>query len=440
MSTLRVGFGQCDITPPLGLPLGGYGARVAPADGILDPLFCRVAIFDDGTAPIALVVLDLVHVLGSWVARLRAQAAQLFGLRPECLLVAATHTHAGPGVFRSVIGGRTLVTAYEDSLLIEVTNCVGAALRHAVPALLSYGSTHASGVAANRRDPSLPIDDAVRVSCARAASGQLLGVLANFACHSTVLSAANCSYSGDLFGSAAADAANRIGAPVLLTNGAGADVSTRFTRREQSYAEVQRLGGTLAQAIHTAVRTAVDCELVDQAGFGGALQAVDVRWRDLPAPNDAAVELQAAEDALRSLRAHGAAPATLRLAESRIEGAQAMLWVTSLGGWNAVFGPRPAVAELQALRCAGVPIVAAPGELFSSAGNWVRRRLGESAFIIGYANDYLGYFIPETEASAGGYESLIAAIEPSCEADLRRGLVEVAQGATLRSPHHEADT
>jgi hypothetical protein len=433
MSTLRVGFGQCDITPPPGLPLGGYGARLAPADGILDPLFCRAAIFDDGVAPIALVVLDLVHVFGSWVARLRAQAGELFGLRPERVLVAATHTHAGPGVFRSVIGDHTRMTAYEDDLLLEVTDCVSAALRAAVPAVLSYGSTRAEGVAANRRDPSLAIDDTVRVLCAHAACGQLLGVLANFACHSTVLSAANCSYSGDLFGAATAAAASQLGAPVLLTNGAGADVSTRFTRCDQSYAEVQQLGSTLAKAICTAVRAAAGCALVDQTGLGAALQGVDVRWRDLPAPGAAAAELQAAENAVRALRAQGTDAATLRLAESRVEGAQAVLWVTSLGGWDAVFGPRPAVAELQALRCAGVPIVAAPGELFCSAGKWIRRQLGESTFLIGYANDYLGYFIPEMESRVGGYESLIAMIEPNCEADLRRGLVEVAHRAALRS-------
>jgi neutral ceramidase len=433
MSTLHVGFGERDITPPLGLPLGGYGARLSPADGILDPLFCRVAMFDDGTAPMALVVLDLVHVFGNWVARVRTRVAELFGLQPERLLVAATHTHAGPGVFRSVIGDHTRVAAYEEDLLLKVIDCVAAAFRAAVPALLCYGSAHAGGVAANRRDPSLPIDDTVRVLCAHAASGQLLGVLANFACHSTVLPAANCFYSGDLFGAAAAGAASQLGAPVLLTNGTGADVSTRFTRRDQSYAEVQQLGGRLAKAICTAVRSAADCIPADQACLSAALQAVDVRWRHLPAPADAAAELQAAEDALRALRAQGTDPATLRLAESRVEGAQAVLWVTSLGGWDAVFGPRPAVAELQALRCAGVLIVAAPGELFASAGRSVRRQLGESAFLIGYANDYLGYFIPEMETRAGGYESLVAMIEPSCEADLRRGLVEVAHRATLRS-------
>jgi len=433
MSTLRVGFGQCDITPPLGLPLGGYGARLSPADGILDPLFCRAAIFDDGTAPIALVVLDLVYVFGSWVSRLRARAAELFGLEPGRLLVAATHTHAGPGVFRSVIGDHTRMTAYEDDLLLEATECVGTALRAAVPAVVAYGSAHVGGVAANRRDPSLPIDDSVRVLCAQATSGQLLGVVANFACHSTVLSAANCSYSGDLFGAAAAAAASQLATPVLLVNGNGGDVSTRFTRRDQSYGEVRRLGHTLAMAICTAVRNAAGSAPQGPAGLGAALQAVDVRWRDLPAPGEAAAELQAAESALRALRAQGTDPATLRLAESRVEGARAMLWVTSLGGWDAVFGPRPAVAELQALRCAGVPIVAAPGELFSSAGKWVRRQLGESTFVVDYANDYLGYFIPEMETRAGGYESLIAMIEPNCEGDLRRGLVEVAHRATLRS-------
>ena len=429
MRTLRVGFGGCDITPPVGLPLGGYGARLSPADGILDPLFCRAVVFDDGRAPIALVVLDLVHVSASWVARVRGRMAELFGLRPERVLVTATHTHAGPGVFRSVIGSHHCMMAYEDDLILKVGDCLTAAFHAAMPAVLARGRAHSVGVSASRRDPSLPIDNAVRVLCAHAASGELLGVLADFACHSTVLSAASCSYSGDLFGAAAAAAASQLGAPVLLANGAGADVSTRFTRRDQSYAEVRRLGSLLADAICRAVGSVTDGAPADQPGLGAALRTVDVRWRALPAPADAAAELQAAQNALQALRAQGGDPAVLRVAESRVEGAQAELWVSSVGGWHAVFGPRPPVAELQALYCGGVPLVAAPGELFSSAGNWLRRQLGEGTFVIGYANDYLGYFIPEVEARAGGYESLMAMVDPSCEADLRQGLVAVAHRA-----------
>lgn len=436
MTALRMGFAQCDITPPLGLPLGGYAARLSPAEGVLDPLFCRVAFFDNGAAPLAVVVLDLVYVSASWVGRVRMRAAGRLGIRPERLLVAATHTHAGPGVFRSTIADTAALAAYEDELISTVTDCLLAAQGAAVPAELWFGRAPTRGVAANRRDPSLSVDECVRVLCARAPSGALSGVLANFACHSTVLSAANCSYSGDLFGAAAARAAGHLGAPVLLTNAAGGDVSTRFTRREQSRAEVQRLGTVLADAICAAVASAVPLPAVAGDGVGAAREVLEVRWRRLRSPGDAEAELQAAHSALHALRRGGADGGSLRLAESRLEGAQAELWVSSHGGWQALFGPRSASTEIQALHCGAVTLVAAPGELFSSAGEWLRNRLGALTLLVGYANDYLGYFIPEADARAGGYESLIAMVDPSCESDLRHALVALAHRAAPKLERH----
>ena len=429
MTALRVGFSQCDITPPLGLPLGGYAARLGPAEGVLDPLFCRAAFFDDGAAPAAVVVLDLVYVLASWVTRLRTRAAERLGLRPGRLLMAATHTHAGPGVFGSAIPGRSLA-GYEDDLLCTVVDCLSAAQRAAVRAELQYGCAPTHGVAANRRDPSSPVDANVRVLCARAPSGVLRGVLANFGCHSTVLSAANCSYSGDLFGAAAAEAAAQLAAPVLLTNAAGGDVSTRFVRRDQSYTEVRRLGKILAEAICAAVGTAVTLPSIAVGGLGAGRDVVKVRWRELRSAGDAALELGAAQNVLAALRRGGADSGTLRLAESRVEGAQAELWISSQGGWQGLFGARPQAAEVQALHCASVALVTAPGELFASTGTWLRERLGTPTLLIGYANDYLGYFIPAADARTGGYESLIAMVEPDCESDLRDALVAVARRAT----------
>lgn len=429
MTALRVGFAECDITPPLGLPLGGYAARQSPADGVLDPLFCRAVFFDDGAAPAALVVLDLVYVLGSWVARARSRVAERLGLRPARLLIAATHTHAGPGVFRSTVAPAESLAAYEDDLLWTVIDCLSAAQRAAEAIELQFGSAPARGVAANRRDPSLWVDDAVRVLCARAPSGALRGVLANFACHSTVLSAANCSYSGDLFGAAAADAASQLGAPVLLANGAGADVSTRFVRCDQSYAEVRRLGKILADAIGAAVGSAMPLPASEAGRLGAARQVLNVRWRQLRSAGDAALELETTQNVLQTLRRSGADAGTLRLAESRVEGAQAELWVSGQGGWQGLFGARPAAAEIQALHIAPVTLISAPGELFASAGAWLRERLGPHTLLIGYANDYLGYFIPEADARSGGYESLIAMVDPGCESDLRDALIAVAQRA-----------
>ena len=441
MSQLRVGFAQLDITPPLGLPLGGYGGRLAVADAVFDPLFCRAVVLDDGMAPIALAVLDIIRVLQHWTSRVRARAGEVLGVAADRLLISATHTHAGPGVFRSSLRQDPRLQDYECALVDRVSDCLAAARRAAVGAHLRFGSAPAAGIAANRRDPSLPVDDTVRVLCAHADSGRLLGAVANFACHPTVLSATNCSYSADLFGAAAESAAHRLGAPVLLTNGAAGDVSTRFTRGGQTATEVRRLGDVLARAICTAVGRATGLALSpSERLLGVALHSLPVTWRRLPTPEIASGRLQAASRALHRLQAQEADSASIRLAQSEVEGARAQLWVSSQGGWEAVIGPRPAVAPLQALRCGKLAILGVPGELFSSAGRWLQGFLDEQMLVVGYANDYWGYFVPEQEARTGGYESLLAMVEPSCEAAIRYGLVTAARSAGCEVAHREGGT
>jgi len=262
------------------------------------------------------------------------------------------------------------------------------------------------------------------VLTAHAARGEILGAIANFACHPTVLSAANYAYSGDLFGTAAIDAARALAAPVLVLNGAAGDVSTRFTRRAQTEVEMRRMGRVLAGAIVAAAQSASG---VDAEPLAGAVEGVPVRWRSLPPADTAAAHLQSALVDVERLRARGAEIGALRLAQSRVEGAQAELWIASRGGWRALFGDRPPVATVQALRWGEVVLVAAPGELFSAAGRWLREELGERSLVVGYANDYLGYFVPDDDARAGGYETLIAMVDPGCEGTIRNGLRALAR-------------
>lgn len=426
MRRLRIGFARRDITPRLGLPLGGYGARLGGADAVLDRLSCHAAVFDDGNDALALVALDLVHVFGDWVARVRSRIRRRRGIAADRILVAAIHTHAGPGVFRSSIERDDRLADYEEKLIEQVATCVGDAAAAAVPASLRFGSAATAGIAANRRDPAVPVDEKVRVLSAHHSDGALLGAIANFACHPTVLPAANHGYSGDLLGVGSERAARILGAPVLFLNGAAGDVSTRFTRRAQTHTEVERLGGLLAGAVVQAIDHGAEIACSE---LKGAVQAVPVRRRALASPDAAVAQLQAAVAELERTRGGQEDAGRLRLAEARVEGAQAELWVSSQGGWEALFGERPALAELQALRLGDVAIVAVPGELFSSAGAAVRRRLRERALVAGYANDYLGYLIPEADAAEGGYEALIAMVDPACEGAIRAGMAEVAARA-----------
>ncbi|MGI6209715.1 MAG: hypothetical protein ACOYEW_16045, partial [Anaerolineae bacterium] len=55
---MLAGFAKIDITPPVGTTLTGDLARLGPAEGVRDPLFCRALVLGQGTGQAALIVAD----------------------------------------------------------------------------------------------------------------------------------------------------------------------------------------------------------------------------------------------------------------------------------------------------------------------------------------------------------------------------------------------
>ena len=58
---MKLGFAKENITPPLGLELGGY-AGYRPNSGVHDPLWCKAVLLEHACARYGLVVLDLMCV------------------------------------------------------------------------------------------------------------------------------------------------------------------------------------------------------------------------------------------------------------------------------------------------------------------------------------------------------------------------------------------
>src|SRR5215210_5758738 len=74
---LAAGVGKSDITPPVGTPLSGYGARMGrPSTGVHDPTEARALILDNGTEKIAFVSVDHLGFDHGMVERVRALAAE----------------------------------------------------------------------------------------------------------------------------------------------------------------------------------------------------------------------------------------------------------------------------------------------------------------------------------------------------------------------------
>jgi neutral ceramidase len=146
---------------------------------------------------------------------------------------------------------------------------------------------------------------------------------------------------------------------------------------------------------------------------------VSLPARSFPSREETGSRLEDARRRVEEVARSGADPASLRLAESIVEGYTAELLI---GERRDVLETE---AEVTAIRLGDAALVALPGEPFSTVGAAIREGSPiPHTMVLGYAGGYIGY-VPDRRAyEAGGYEALVSWLEPTA-ADL---LVEAAAG------------
>ncbi|HET7558379.1 MAG TPA: neutral/alkaline non-lysosomal ceramidase N-terminal domain-containing protein [Limnochordia bacterium] len=205
---MRLGIGKAVITPPLGTNMGGYGHRDHGAEAVLDDLEVRVFWLSDETpdkastaTPAAcLVCADLIGFDAELTAAIRADLGAQFGLPPEAVLLAASHTHSGPQTCLGMVkAGGAADPAYVVTLRQAIGQAVAAARQDQRPVTLAAGRGRLEGYAINRRvivdgkatmapNPDGVRDDDVTVLAFRdAAEYNVIGLLFHYTCHPTLM-------------------------------------------------------------------------------------------------------------------------------------------------------------------------------------------------------------------------------------------------------------
>lgn len=202
--TIQAGFAEIDITPPIGTKKGGWMEDLE-AKTFLDPLFARIAIFQDKSGgKAAFIQLDTLSVRWSDTDDLRKRIAAAHGFPAGNIMVSATHNHAGPAIAR--LAPVAKATSYVEDLKKKCIAAFGQALAGLEEAAVGFASVREFDVAFNRRivmrdgmvkcqaffadNPDAlymegPVDPEVAVVMVRNKSGKALGALVNFACHPT---------------------------------------------------------------------------------------------------------------------------------------------------------------------------------------------------------------------------------------------------------------
>jgi hypothetical protein len=392
---LRAGFGTAPLPLPEGGPLAGYGGlRERTASGVLDPPEARALLLEAGATRVALVALDVL------IARPRlreALVARTAGLDLDLLLLAATHTHSGPGGYEpgwvaARVTGASFDPAATERLADAAARAVEAAARGLGAGRVAAGLFEAP-LAENRRDEDGRDESALPVLRVELDDGGPPAVLFAFGAHPIVLSNRSRDYSADYVGAARARLAAAGWRPLFVAGPLGdqrpvsalGELWPRELERQREQA--RDVGERLAGAVMAGLA---------RLGPGRSTRLeVAERWVELPA--------------------------------WRMRRWCPTWWLAPLlrGSVRGFLSER---APFVALRVGPATLLALPAEPASALGERLRQRSGGGSvpFVIAHANDWLGYAVSPDAYRRGGYEACLSFFGP----DFGPWLVEQAE-ATL---------
>lgn len=197
---IRVGFAKLNLTPDFVTATAGYGKRKgAPYEKVLDSIFVRAVVFDNGVSRAALVSADLLIIPPTVVEKLNQKLA-VVGFSLNNTYLTATHTHNSMGEWGEG-ATRFLYGAYNEELVEhiadKIVSVVGMAALDLKPAKIRIGKVAVPELVKNRIDAALPEDPFARLI--EIDRGEKL-LLVSYTAHATCLYAKDLSLSRDYAG------------------------------------------------------------------------------------------------------------------------------------------------------------------------------------------------------------------------------------------------
>lgn len=463
MSRMRAGVGRADITPPVGIPAGGWGNQLHEiSEGNDLELWATVLVVEgeDGSRA-AIVDVDVCILDDAQAARARSIVAQAAALPAESVAVGTTHNHSVPVTLE--LGGawirrnRELVAPYVES----VFEAIGRAAADAAEALRPVrvgAATGSSPLAVNRRmtrpgggaavglNPGGVADPTLTVVRLDGEDDRPVATVVHYACHPIILGPDNTFVTPEYPGIVKRVVEAAVGGRCLFVQGACGDVgpSELFVAELETY---RRLGAMIGhEAAGVALRAGwrahrqrlregeasawiasfeYEPDAEPDAGVRVAHETVPLPLRDDLGDAEAwRAEAERFEDEAYAARAAGAPDGEVRELTVRTKFAR----MRAERGF-ALQGLESYQLLVHGVRLGPVAFVGVPVELFCEIGMSIRERSPfDVTLVSAYWNGYRNYLPTDAERERGGYEIDISPFSAGADA-----LVTAAAGRVLEA-------
>ncbi|MBN2071092.1 MAG: neutral/alkaline non-lysosomal ceramidase N-terminal domain-containing protein [Candidatus Krumholzibacteriota bacterium] len=491
------GAAKVDITPIPGYPMGGYAIAGYISRGVWTRLYARAVSFEDPEGrSMVIVSADLWAMpagLADRVAELVARKHGIERLSREQMILAATHTHNGPGNFSSSKFYNQMASleggfdrALFDFLADRIAWAIAESWKKREPAAVRYAQGQVPGIARNRsigpfkkngsdaleliesnkglpvRKTDFPIggdkaymaiDQTLRMIKIQSATrgGELIAALAFYAVHPTVMNTTTRVYSSDIFGVATSIVENSLhaagrGTPVVaMINGAEGDVAANWKRRDREETiEIGRLlstgildliegpGSDITGPIKYSFGESRLSELTGPASGASTLCGAEADWSFL---RDAGFyEGMKQEDPERQMPGQWVKRNPLKddIESNMIKSAYP--WIV-----KNVMRP-PASVPIGVYGIGPVTIATLPGEFTTVLGKRIAKAVARErsergpVLLAGLANEYISYFCTREEYAEQHYEGASMIYGPSAGERIRDDLAGLAKTMDGKEP------
>ena len=408
---------------PLGIPTAGYGQKAKstdpwspfvdhflPSQTLHTPPGVKVLVLHRGGKRIILAKVDLIGIFSGMVRSVNERLLARFDEDvSDELILAATHTHAGPGRFVQHILSTLVADEFDpelyDALVGSITDTVTKALEAEAEAVtVGHVLTTTSDLHNDRRCENADVEDGtmgiIRVN---RAGGETMALVVNYAMHGTVLDFKDKTLSTDAPGAVELKVAEQFDYPVTVMylqswggDMAPADPSSDYPLPElvpdiaKEWTRLEALGERAAEtvmSVYDSIPMSADAELNSSAAwvpFG--LDVMGYAEGEWPHPTGAAycgggqsVCADGLEEVFINLCFD--IPEEYTVYQSRVSAMQ--------------------IGDLILATLPGEPVT----PLCMAFRDDVRAATGfDDVLVVGYAQDYTGYLLDPEDWAMGGYE------------------------------------
>jgi hypothetical protein len=147
----------------MGTQIAGDIGRRRPAEILIDPLFAKALVLDDGQQRLCILALDVEDITRGWADRIRNGAAERFGLDPAAVMLHVSHSHGAPTIGHCFFNYESEYVpeelswlrggddAYNPVAKERTLDAIGLALRDMQPVRVGIAAGVENRVAFNRR-------------------------------------------------------------------------------------------------------------------------------------------------------------------------------------------------------------------------------------------------------------------------------------------------